>query len=137
MCCCDFTTITESPAKSVIEQQRNFWQVFGPGILFAGAAIGTSHLVQSTRAGAMFGLELILVIIFAHLIKYPIYRFAPLYACATGKSLLDGYRGLGKSVIALVCVIEFPVEVIIIAASSLVTAGIGNYLVGPEVFSSY
>ena len=24
----------------------------GPGLLFAGAAIGVSHLVQSTRAGA-------------------------------------------------------------------------------------
>jgi len=28
----------------------------GPGLLFAGAAIGVSHLVQSTRAGADFGL---------------------------------------------------------------------------------
>ena len=27
----------------------------GPGLLFAGAAIGVSHLVQSTRAGADFG----------------------------------------------------------------------------------
>ena len=31
----------------------------GPGLLFAGAAIGVSHLVQSTRAGADFGLGLI------------------------------------------------------------------------------
>ena len=31
----------------------------GPGLLFAGAAIGVSHLVQSTRAGADFGLSLI------------------------------------------------------------------------------
>ena len=27
----------------------------GPGLLFAGAAVGVSHLVQSTRAGADFG----------------------------------------------------------------------------------
>ena len=27
----------------------------GPGLLFAGAAIGVSHLVQSTRAGADYG----------------------------------------------------------------------------------
>lgn len=31
----------------------------GPGLLFAGAAIGVSHLVQSTRAGADFGWGLI------------------------------------------------------------------------------
>ena len=30
----------------------------GPGLIFTGAAIGTSHLVQSTRAGAMFGVAL-------------------------------------------------------------------------------
>ena len=32
----------------------------GPGLLFAGAAIGVSHLVQSTRAGADFGWGLLL-----------------------------------------------------------------------------
>ena len=31
----------------------------GPGLIFTGAAIGTSHLVQSTRAGAMFGVALL------------------------------------------------------------------------------
>ena len=34
-------------------------QKLGPGLLFAGAAIGVSHLVQSTRAGADFGLGLL------------------------------------------------------------------------------
>ena len=40
-------------------------------VLFAGAAIGTSHLVQSTRAGAMFGLGLLGIVVFANVIKYP------------------------------------------------------------------
>ena len=35
----------------------------GPGLLFAGAAIGVSHLVQSTRAGADFGLGLLWVLL--------------------------------------------------------------------------
>ena len=35
----------------------------GPGLIFTGAAIGTSHLVQSTRAGAMFGVALLGVIV--------------------------------------------------------------------------
>ena len=34
-------------------------QKLGPGLLFAGAAIGVSHLVQSTRSGADFGFGLI------------------------------------------------------------------------------
>ena len=34
-------------------------QKLGPGLLFAGAAIGVSHLVQSTRSGADFGFGLL------------------------------------------------------------------------------
>ena len=35
----------------------------GPGILFASTAIGVSHLVQSTKAGAIFGFGLLLSLI--------------------------------------------------------------------------
>jgi Mn2+/Fe2+ NRAMP family transporter len=35
----------------------------GPGLLMAGAAIGVSHLVQSTRAGADFGFQLVAVVL--------------------------------------------------------------------------
>ena len=35
-----------------------FKQGFGPGLLWAAAAIGVSHLVQSTRAGALAGFGL-------------------------------------------------------------------------------
>ena len=35
----------------------------GPGLLFAAAAVGTSHLVQSTRAGAAYGLTLGILVI--------------------------------------------------------------------------
>ena len=31
----------------------------GPGIIFAGAAIGGSHLMSSTTAGARFGFSLV------------------------------------------------------------------------------
>ncbi len=60
----------------------------GPGLLFAGAAIGVSHLVQSTRAGADFGFGLIWALILIHIVKYPFFQFGPRYATATGESLL-------------------------------------------------
>ena len=63
----------------------------GP-LLFAGAAIGVSHLVQSTRAGADFGWGLIWALILVNLFKYPFFQFGPRYALATGESLLDGYK---------------------------------------------
>jgi Mn2+/Fe2+ NRAMP family transporter len=50
-----------------------FSKTAGPGILFASAAISVSHLVQSTRAGADFGLllarSLIVVLQFAENLK--------------------------------------------------------------------
>ena len=45
------------------------YKKLGPGLLFAGAAIGVSHLVQSTRAGAEYGLTLLWAIILANLFK--------------------------------------------------------------------
>ena len=68
----------------------------GPGLLFAGAAIGVSHLVQSTRAGADFGWGLLWALFLVNLFKYPFFQFGPRYALATGESLLDGYYKLEK-----------------------------------------
>ena len=68
----------------------------GPGLLFAGAAIGVSHLVQSTRAGADFGFGLIWALILVNLFKYPFFQYGPRYAIVTGESLLDGYYKIGK-----------------------------------------
>ena len=104
---------------------RSFWAALGPGILFAGAAIGTSHLVQSTRAGAMYGLALVGIVIFANLIKYPFFRFGPRYAAATGTSLIEGYRRIGAWALLLVTVMMFAVHIIVIAATAITTAGIG------------
>ena len=108
----------------------NFWQSFGPGVLFAGAAIGTSHLVQSTRAGAMFGLGLLLVVIATNIVKYPAFRYGPQYAAATGRSLIEGYFGLGSWIVWIYVVIGAIVNSIIIAATAIVTAGIMAAIVG-------
>ena len=48
----------------------------GPGLLFAGAAIGVSHLVQSTRAGADFGWGLLWALLLINLFKYPFFNMA-------------------------------------------------------------
>ena len=75
---------------------KAFFKQLGPGLLFAGAAIGVSHLVQSTRAGADYGFGLVWALVLIHIIKYPFFQFGPRYAAATGESLLDGYRRLNN-----------------------------------------
>ena len=55
----------------MVNRFRKKLQKFGPGIIFASTAIGVSHLVQSTRAGAEYGFTLIIFILMANIFKYP------------------------------------------------------------------
>ena len=109
---------------------KNFLKKFGPGFLFAGAAIGVSHLVQSTRAGADFGLGLIWALLLINFIKYPFFQFGPRYAVATGEDLLDGYAKLGKWVLVAYFVITLATMFTIQTAVTIVTAGIASSLFG-------
>lgn len=100
----------------------------GPGLLFAGAAIGVSHLVQSTRAGADFGLGLIWALILVTLFKYPFFQYGPRYAAATNESLLDGYKKLGKGTLAAYYILTLGTMFVIQMAVTIVTAGIASSL---------
>jgi len=98
--------------------------VLGPGILYAAAAVGVSHLVQATRAGANFGLGLVLIVIFACVVKYPSLRFGGDYAAATGTSLISSYRKEGWWAFGIYAVIQLFSMVFVIAAISLFTLGL-------------
>lgn len=99
-------------------------KLLGPGLLYAGAAIGVSHLVQSTRAGAEFGYQLAGLIILVNILKFPVFETGPRYAAATGKTLLDGYKQLGDWAVWVYVVISAATMFIIMAAITIVTAGL-------------
>ena len=107
-----------------------WFKKLGPGLLFAGAAIGVSHLVQSTRAGADFGFGLLWGLIAIHIVKYPFFQFGPRYATATGESLLDGYKKLGKWVLIAYFILNLGTMFTIQAAVTIVTAGLASNLFG-------
>ncbi len=108
----------------------NILKKLGPGLIFAGASIGVSHLVQSTRAGADFGLGLLWALLLINLFKYPFFQFGPRYASATGESLLDGYRKLGKGVLTTYYIITLATMFTIQTAVTIVTAGLASSLFG-------
>lgn len=110
--------------------KKSFLNSLGPGLLFAGAAIGVSHLVQSTKAGAEFGFGLLWALLLVHLFKYPFFQFGPRYAAATGETLLDGYRKLGKPVLVAYYIINFATMFTIQATVTIVTAGLASQLFG-------
>lgn len=102
----------------------------GPGLLFAGAAIGVSHLVQSTRAGADFGWGLLWALVLANLFKYPFFQFGTRYSLATGKSLLDGYAALGKGYLWIYFFLSLGTMFTIQTAVTIVTASLASTLFG-------
>lgn len=99
-----------------------FWAAFGPGLLWAAAAVGVSHLVQSTRAGADAGFALAGVILLALVLKYPFFEYGPRYAAATGESLVEGYARIGRWALWLYVGITASTAVIIQGAVVLFTS---------------
>ena len=102
----------------------------GPGLLFAGAAIGVSHLVQSTRAGADFGWGLLWALLLINFFKYPFFQYGPRYAQATGETLLDGYYKLGKGYLWAYFFVNIATMFTIQSAVTVVTAGLASKLFG-------
>ena len=106
-----------------IKQLEWLKKTLGPGILFASTAIGVSHLVQSTRAGASYGFGLLFFIIIANLFKYPFFEFGSRYANATETSIIDGYKKLGDWVLWSYLIITLISMFFITSAVGAVTSG--------------
>ncbi|MCZ8238029.1 MAG: divalent metal cation transporter [Leptospiraceae bacterium] len=104
----------------------------GPGLLYAGAAVGVSHLVQSTRAGAMFGFDLVAAVLIVNFLKYPFFEIGTTYTVATGNVLLEGYKNLGRWSLWVFLGISVGTMFIIIAVVTMVTAGLVHNLTGIE-----
>jgi Mn2+/Fe2+ NRAMP family transporter len=118
-----------------VAQSRNgsgLLALLGPGLLFAGTAVGTSHLVQSTRAGATFGLGLLLVVVLANVVKYPAFRFGAHYGAVTGRNLVQGYRRLGLWPVLFLTAVIVLAGGFAVAAISLVTGGIVKAVFGVQ-----
>ncbi len=96
----------------------------GPGLLFASMAIGTSHLVLSTKAGAQYGWIMIIPILLANILKYPFFEYGIRYTNITNKSLIEGYLLRGKGYLWLYAFITLVTTFTILAALYVVTAGL-------------
>lgn len=105
-------------------------KAIGPGVLYAATAVGASHLVQSTRAGASYGLALVLLILLTYVAKYPAFRFGAQFASVTGSSLLSGYRHQGRWAVALYVVIALGTMFAAVPAVTLITAGLAKAAFG-------
>jgi len=117
----------------VTNKHGGILKAIGPGVLYAATAVGASHLVQSTRAGANYGLALILLILLTYVAKYPAFRFGAQYASATGNSLLHGYRNQGQWAVAVYIVIALGTMFAAVPAVTLITAGLAKVAFGLQM----
>ena len=101
--------------------------------MFASACIGVSHLVQSTRAGAMAGYSLLWAILAANAAKYPFFEFGSRYASATGMSLIEGFRSIGRRASWLYLLLTLGTCFFVTAAVGMVTGAFLDNLLGVSV----
>ena len=115
----------------------HFSKTAGPGILFACTAIGVSHLVQSTRAGADYGLLILGFVIVVTLLKYPFFEYGSRYANATQTSIIDGYKKLGTPALWLYFLITIASMFFVTGAVGFVTAGFFENLFGLDFLGEW
>lgn len=116
---------TQTPAPAPVTSRL---AALGPGLLMASAAIGASHLVSSTQAGALFGWQLAGLIIVANILKYPFFRFGPQYTAETGRSLIEGYERQGRGYLVIFFVLVVYASVVSAAGVLLLCTVILSYL---------
>ena len=111
-------------------KSKQLLKTLGPGILIACAAIGGSHLVWATRAGAEYGWTLLGLILLANFLKFPFFYFGQHYTACTGESLLAGYKRQGPIYLNTFIVINLLTGSINIAAVGMLTASLSMPFLG-------
>jgi Mn2+/Fe2+ NRAMP family transporter len=107
------TTSTASAADG-------FRKSIGPGVLFAAACIGGSHLMSSTTAGAQFGFALLGLIVVTNIAKYPFLRVGTRFTAVTGMSLLEGFQQRNPMYLRLYLLVTLATGTVTIAAVSFI-----------------
>ncbi|AVM71452.1 NRAMP family divalent metal transporter [Streptococcus mutans] len=110
------------------EEERSTWKskfkAMGPGILMASAAVGGSHIVSSTQAGAIYGWQLAIIVLLVNLFKYPFFRFGSQYTLQNNKSLIEGYKEKGKFYLWVFFIMNIFSAVVNTAAVGILAAAI-------------
>lgn len=101
----------------------------GPGIILAAAAVGASHLVASTQAGALFGWQLWWLIVLVNVLKYPFFRFAVTYTLEHNENLMVGYLRKGRWYLQLFTALNVLAAVVNTAGVLLLTGALLQFFV--------
>jgi Mn2+/Fe2+ NRAMP family transporter len=84
------------------------WKIIGPGLVVAATGIGAGDLVATMVAGSNYGYALLWAVILGVVVKIVLVEGAGRWTLATGRTIFDGWKGLG-----LWAVVYFGIYVVI------------------------
>jgi Mn2+/Fe2+ NRAMP family transporter len=82
------------PDEAVESTKR--YKIVGPGLVVAATGIGAADLVATLVAGSRFGYALLWAVFVGVLMKIVLVEGAGRYTLATGRTIFEGWRSLGR-----------------------------------------
>nr|WP_241562637.1 Nramp family divalent metal transporter [Streptomyces hoynatensis] len=78
------------------ELPRTRWRLVGPGLVVAATGVGAGDLVATTVAGQRYGYTLVWAAVLGCLIKISLAEATGRWHLATGTTIFDGWRSIGR-----------------------------------------
>ena len=72
------------------------WRIIGPGLVVAATGVGAADMVATLVAGSRYGYGLFWAVIVGVVLKIILVEGAGRYTLATGRTIFEGWRSLGK-----------------------------------------
>lgn len=72
------------------------WKIIGPGLVVAATGVGAADMVATLAAGSRYGYMLLWAVVVGVILKIVLVEGAGRYSLATGKTIFEGWRSLGK-----------------------------------------
>ena len=72
------------------------WKIVGPGLVVAATGVGAADMVATLVAGSRYGYALLWAVILGVILKIVLVEGAGRYTLATGMTIFEGWRSLGK-----------------------------------------
>lgn len=78
------------------QEKLRGWKIVGPGLVVAATGVGAADLVATLVAGSRYGYALLWAVIVGTAMKIVLVEGAGRYSLATGRTIFQGWRSLGR-----------------------------------------
>lgn len=72
------------------------WKIVGPGLVVAATGVGAADMVATLVAGSQYSYALLWAVVLGVILKIVLVEGAGRYTLATGKTIFEGWRTLGR-----------------------------------------